>query len=249
YAPPPNWKKFSKSENIVNAPYELLESVSQDKSIINDFSTPTSFCLIDEEKETLDIITDPFGFARLYEYRGENGWFWSNRPGALPILAGEEAKLDKEAWEFFCSAGWFIDTTSPIEKVVRIEPGFRIKANTENYSPRILINDGNFDKMVSPRSYKKFNAKQIANDMLENFSSYSELWTLPLVVELCGGKDSRVCAAAVSASGTKEVQFNTIGTLEKETATAANLLKRVNLSHKHNIIPAAKNRKNTKIKK
>src|SRR5699024_6347293 len=153
YAPPPNWKSLSETGNINNAPYELLKEISKDKGIINEFSTPTSFCLIDEKKETLDIITDPFGFARLYEYRGDNGWFLSNRSGALTILAGEEGKLDKEAWELFCSVGWFVDTTSPLEKVIRVEPGVRINVNTDKSSPRLLINDGNFDKMVSPRRY------------------------------------------------------------------------------------------------
>lgn len=240
YAPPPNWKKFSDSGDVLKAPKELLNKLVNNKDISNDFSTPTSVCLIDKDKETIDILSDPFGFARLYEYRGENGWFWSNRSGALPLLAGEEAKLDKDAWEFFCSAGWFIDTTSPFEKVVRVEPGIRIHASTDYNSPRLLINTGSFEKMVAPRPYKRFNAKQIAQDMLENFASFSELWSLPLVVDLSGGKDSRVCAAAVIASGAENVQFNTIGTLEQEAETASLLLNKVNLSHKHNIIDPGK---------
>lgn len=235
YAAPPNWKNFSESGDVSQAPKELLKKLIDNKELSSEFSTPTSLCVIDEEKETLDILNDPFGFARLYEYRGENGWFWSNRSGALPILAGEEAKIDKDAWEFFCGAGWFVDTTSPLENVVRVEPGVRVKVSTDYNSPRLLINDGSFEKMVAPRPYKRFSSKKIADDMLENFASFSELWSLPLVVDLSGGKDSRVCAAAVIASGAENVQFNTIGTLEQEAETASLLLEKVNLSHKHNI--------------
>lgn len=249
YAAPPNWKKFSESGDVSKAPLELLNKLIDNKEISSEFSTPTSVCVIDEDKETLDIMSDPFGFARLYEYRGENGWFWSNRSGALPILAGEEAKIDKDAWEFFCGAGWFVDTTSPLQNVVRIEPGVRVNVSTGYDSPRLLINNGSFDQMVAPRPYKRFNPKQIAQDMLENFASFSELWSLPLVVDLSGGKDSRVCAAAVIASGAENVQFNTIATLEKEAETAALLLNKVNLSHKHNIIHPGKVKRSAALKR
>lgn len=247
FAPPPNWKKFSNSGDVENAPSEMFEALLANKELQSKFSTPTCMCTIDIEKEELDIYTDPLGFARLYEFKSEKGWFWSNRPGALTIMAGEEAKLDRDAWEFFSSAGWFVDTTSPIEKVVRVEPGLRINASSNYYEPRKLINYSAFEKMVSPRKYKKFNAKNIAKDMLENLASYSELWSLPFDVDLSGGKDSRVCSAAVIASKTEEVQFNTIATFEKEAETAQNLLQKVGLTDKHNIIKPTERDKNNKV--
>src|SRR5699024_8712881 len=92
-----------------------------------------------------------------------------------------------------------------------------------------------FDRIEAPRKYSRFDAKEIAEDMLQNLSSFSDLWELPLDVDLSGGKDSRLCAAAVIASKTEDVQFNTIGNLEKEAETAKNLLNEVGLSHKHSI--------------
>lgn len=234
-SPPPNWKKFSRSGDIEKAPEELLEKILSNKNLASEFSTPTCLSTINEEKEELDIYTDPFGFSRLYEYRGENGWFWSNRPGALTLMANEKAELSQDAWEFMCYAGWFPDTTSPIEKVTRVEAGIRINVSTKTYSPRTKIDFGALDKIVAPRKYKKFDAKAIAKDMLENLASFSELWTLPLDVDLSGGKDSRLCAASVIASNTENVKFNTIGNLEQEANTAKVLLNKINLSHKHNI--------------
>lgn len=233
--PPPNWEVFSKTGDIEEAPKEMLDLLLEDKDIYSQFSTPTCLCTINKEKGELDIFTDPFGFARLYEYRGENGWFWSNRPGALTLMANEKAELSQDAWEFMCYAGWFADTSSPIEKVIRIEPGIRINVSINSYSPRLKIDNGAFDKIVSPRKYKKFNAHQIAEDMLSNLSSFSKLWSLPLDVDLSGGKDSRLCAAAVIASKTEEVQFNTIANLEQEGIIAKRLLEEVDLTHKHNI--------------
>lgn len=249
FSPPPNWKKFSVSGDIEKAPLELLNQLMINKKLQSKFSTPTCVCTINKDTDELDIFTDPLGFARLYEYKGKNGWFWSNRPGALTLMAGEEAKFDRDAWEFFSSAGWFVDTTSPIEKVVRVEPGLRINATSDFYEPRSLVNYGAFEKMVSPRKYKKFNAKSIATDMLENLASYSELWSLPFDVDLSGGKDSRVCSAAVIASKTEDVQFNTIATFAKEAETAQNLLGKVNLTHKHNIIQPSERNKNNKVVK
>src|SRR5699024_8392446 len=188
-------------------------------------------------------------FARLYEYRGEEGWFWSNRPGALTIMANEKAEICQEAWEFMCYAGWFADTSSPIEKVIRVEPGVRFNVPADYYSPRYKIDKGAFDDLVAPRKYKKFNAEIIAKDMLNNLSSFSKLWSLPLNVDLSGGKDSRLCAAAVIASKNEEVQFNTIGNLEKEADTAKILLNKVNLSHKHHITRTKVNDKTGKVTK
>src|SRR5699024_6324651 len=231
----PNWKKFSKSMEVDEAPNELLELLLLNKEIYSEFSTPTCLCTINEDKEELDIFTDPFGFSRLYEYRGEGGWFWSNRPGALTLMANEEAELCRDGWEFLSYAGWFPDTSTPIEKVIRVEPGVRLNVSTNFYEPRFKIDNGAFDRIVAPRKYSRFDAKEIAEDMLQNLSSFSDLWELPLDVDLSGGKDSRLCAAAVIASKTEDVQFNTIGNLEKEAETAKNLLNEVGLSHKHNI--------------
>lgn len=249
FAPPPNWKKFSVSGDVNKAPLEIMELLSENKQIQSEFSTPTCLCTIDKNSEELDIYTDPLGFARLYEYRGENGWFWSNRAGAVTLMAGEKAEADKDAWEFHSSAGWFVDTTSPIENVVRVEAGIRINTTSDYDIPRRKIDYGAFDRLVTPRKYQKFNASKIAEDMLNNLGSYSELWSLPYDVDLSGGKDSRVCSAAVIASKTEDVQFNTIATLEKEAETAQELLAKVNLSHKHNIIEPAKRDANKKVVK
>lgn len=248
-SPPPNWKKFSDSGEIDKAPGELLKKILSNKNLTSEFSTPTCLCTINEDKEELDIYTDPFGFSRLYEYRGENGWFWSNRPGALTLMANEKAKICEDAWGFMSYAGWFPDTTGPIEGVTRVEAGIRINTTTDIYTPRSKIDFGGLDSIVAPRKYKRFDAKIIAKDMLDNFSSFSELWTLPLDVDLSGGKDSRLCAAAVIASKAQNVKFNTIGNLEKEAETAKILMDKVNLSHKHSITVTKPNNKTGVITK
>lgn len=249
FAPPPNWKKFSTSGKVESAPLELFKELRKNKQLQSKFSTPTCLCTIDTETEELDIFTDPLGFARLYEYKGENGWFWSNRAGAVTLMAGEKAEINKEAWEFFSSAGWFVDTTSPIDNVVRVEPGIRINANLDYFQPRRIFNYGAYDQLISPRKHQKFDAKSIAIDMLENLASYSELWGLPLEVDLSGGKDSRICSAAVIASQAEINQFKTIANLEKEAEVASVLLKKVGLTHKHNIIRSSANKEGKKVKR
>jgi len=234
-APPPNWEYFTNTDNVKDAPLELLKILEKNRNIDAGFGTPSCLCTIDKLKEEIKIHTDPLGFQRLYEYRGNDGWFWSNRAGALPLLAGEEAKISLDSWEFMCYAGWFTDTTSPIENVMRVEPGVRIESGNYSDNLRVKVDNGGFDTIVSPRKYNKYDAKIIAKDMLSNFSSYSKLWSLPLIVDLSGGKDSRVCAAATIASGTKDFTLNTIANLEQEGETAKHLVDLVGLQDKHKI--------------
>src|SRR5699024_3629326 len=48
-SPPSNWKKFSKSMDVNEAPNELLELLLENKEIYSEFSTPTCVCTINED--------------------------------------------------------------------------------------------------------------------------------------------------------------------------------------------------------
>src|SRR5699024_7806083 len=233
YAPPSNWKNYCKTGDVKTAPKELLSFIKENNDEKIDFSAPTCFSIIDKINDKLEIYTDSIGFTRLYEYRGKNGWFWSNRAGVLPLMAGEKAEVNKDGWASLCAAGWFIGNTSPIDKVTRISQGIKIKITADSEQPRKHIDNGAFSDIVSPRKSSELNYRLIAEDMKSNLESYRELWGLPLNVDLSGGKDSRVCAAAVISSGVKDVEFRTVANYDDEVQVARELLQKVDPNYKH----------------
>src|SRR5699024_6158361 len=145
YAPPANWKKYCKSQDVSAGPEELLEYVTLNNDSSFDFSAPACFAVINKSKSEMDIYTDTIGFSRLYEYRGRNGWYWSNRAGALPLFSGEKVEMNKDGWASLVAAGWFIDNTSPIDRVTRVKPGLRINVTCDIEQPRRQIDYGAFN--------------------------------------------------------------------------------------------------------
>lgn len=247
YAPPANWKKYCSSKDIKSAPRELLSFIKENNNNNMDFSAPTCFATIDKKNDEMNIYTDSIGFSRLYEYRSKNGWFWSNRAGVLPLMAGEKAEINEDGWASLCAAGWFIGNTSPIDKVTRINQGIKIQATADVNKPRKHIDNGSFSDIVSPREVSGLDYKLIAEDMKYNLDSYRDLWNLPLSVDLTGGKDSRVCAAAVISSEVDDVEFRTVANYDDEVEVARELLKKVDLNHKHMIVDRASKEKNLNL--
>ncbi|WP_052256873.1 hypothetical protein [Salinicoccus sp. YB14-2] len=250
YAPPTNWKRYCNSKDIKKAPGELLNYLVNNPHKSHGFSAPTCFATLDKSQEELNIYTDAMGFSRLYEYRGENGWFWSNRAGALPLLAGEKAEINKDGWSNLCAAGWFIGNNSPIENVIRIDQGIRVNISSDINQPRKLLDDGSFSNLVSSRPKESIDYENIAEDMKFNLDSFRNLWNLPLIVDLSGGKDSRICSAAVISSGATDVEFRTVANYDEEVNVAHRLLKKIGLENKHLIVnPIAGNDSGKVIKR
>lgn len=236
YSPPSNWKKYCKSNDVAIGPAELLDYLRKNNDKNHQFSAPACFATIDKKSEEMNIFTDVIGFLRLYEYQGENGTFWSNRAGALPLFSGEKAEFNKEGWAGLASVGWFVDNTSPIDKVMRVPQGITIKATTDFQEPRVHFDYGAFSSIVSQRPQYELDFKAIADDMKFTLDSYQALWGIPFTVDLSGGKDSRVCSAAVISAGLDNVKFRTVANYDDELAVASELLEKVGLQDKHLIV-------------
>ena len=236
YSPPSNWKEYSKTGVIENGPKELLSHILGNKYEDNIFSAPTCFAVFSNDKSEMNIYTDSIGFTRLYEYHGEKGVFWSNRPGVLPLLANEKAEMSKDGWSSLAAIGWFGSNSSPIEGVTRIDPGIAIQAHAKLDKPRNQIDYGAFNSLISYRPQSSLNYKEIAENMRNTLDSYQDLWDVPYTVDLSGGKDSRICAATAISAGIENITFRTIANYDDELEVAKSLLNKVNQTHNHMII-------------
>jgi hypothetical protein len=231
--PPVNWEDICETSNIDEAPFRLVEKLGTDSNLISALSPPFALSAYDRNQKKVTIYTDAIGIGRLYELRTERGWVWSNRIGVLPIFAGVEPKMDQTAWSIFAGTGWFMGQTTPLQGVRRVKPSTKITIDASNSKPRIIERVGALSEYVSPRGMKELNVEEIADNIKKCIKSFSNLWGVPLEVDLSGGKDSRVGAAAILSSNIDNTRFKTIGTLQGEVDIAKVLMQRVNQSDKH----------------
>jgi hypothetical protein len=231
--PPANWEEISGTSKIEAAPLRLFEKLCLDSKLISKLSPPLVLAGYDRSQQEITLFTDSIGIGRMYELRTERGWIWSNRIGALPIFAGVEPKIDENAWSIFAGAGWFMGQTTPLQGVRRLKPSTKITIDAIRNKPRVVERVGALSEIVSPRGVSELNIEEIADNIKKCIKSFSHLWGVPLEVDLSGGKDSRVGAAAILSSGIENVRFKTIGTLQGEVDIAEILMERVNQSDKH----------------
>jgi hypothetical protein len=231
--PPVNWEDICETSNIDEAPFRLVEKLGTHSTFISTLSPPFVLSAYERNQKKITIFTDAIGVGRLYELRTDRGWVWSNRLGALPIFAGIEPQIDQNAWSIFAGTGWFMGQTTPLQGVRRVKPSTKITIDASSNKPRIVEQLGALSEYVSPRGIKDPNIEEIADNIKKCIKSFSTLWGVPLEVDLSGGKDSRVGAAAILASHLDDIRFKTIGTLQGEVDIAKALMEGVNQSDKH----------------
>jgi hypothetical protein len=154
--------------------------------------------VLDPRAERLTIVNDAIGAARLYEMRLPRGRIWSNRPGALPIFAGTEPAADERGWMILAAASWFLADSSPIEGVRRLAPATVVVAD-EEVSERRSKRAGEW--VQAKRGELHELAREAASQAEAQARAAAEIWPGRADVDLSGGRDSRLSAAATVAAG------------------------------------------------
>ncbi len=171
----------------------------------------------DAAAESLLIVNDFAGAGRIYELRfagagngdrsaeaagfGSAGAVWSNRLGALPIFAGIAPEPDAASWELFAAAGWFLGDSTPIRGAVKLDGGSVVRAGG-NAGEAERRSSGAIEGLVSPRDVAFATALEAAaDDAVGLVRGIAEVASKKLAVDLSGGRDSRVSAAAALAAG------------------------------------------------
>jgi hypothetical protein len=162
----------------------------------------------------LTIVNDFAGAGRIYELRfeagegdfAEGGWVWSNRLGALPVFAGQRPQADPHAWALFAAAGWFIADATPIAGAVKVPPGTAVvvedvgggagAATTVTHHATNAAGE-----LVHPHEvYFRGAVDEAANQGIALARDLADLFDAPPTVDLSGGRDSRISAAAAVAA-------------------------------------------------
>jgi hypothetical protein len=154
--------------------------------------------VVDLDATCLTVVNDALGAARAYEAAAGGVRAWSNRPGALVIFLGMDARADAHAWRVLAAASWFLGDTAPIEGMRRLSGGTVIEAGPERVEER---RTRALDRWVTPGGDVSELSAQAIEDALRQAREAGELWPGEAKVDLSGGRDSRVAAAAVLAAG------------------------------------------------
>jgi len=226
-----------------DAAIELGKRLAGDPDLIAQLVPPVVTAVLSKEHTTLTVLNDVVGVGRLYELRCHWGYVWSNRLGALPIFASEKPAVDEGAWRMFAAAGWFLGTSTPLAGCSKVPPGSRIVASANGPGASVAAKGDDLrGPLVSPRRPRfDFRARHLeeaagsaAVELTKMASQLGAAWRVPIAVSLTGGRDSRVSAAAVVATGI-DATFNTGDQVPGEVDVVRDLIARAPVAMDHTV--------------
>ena len=187
---------------------------------------------IDAREGRLAIVNDLLGAGRLYEGAAGPITVWSNRLGAIPLFLGAEPRASGPGWELFAALAWFVGTTTAIEGVARVPPGTVVEASEGRVSRR---RTGALEAVLAERSLPREELIEGAVDGMRAAAiGAASRDDLPLRIDLSGGRDSRLAAAAAIAAGV-ETRLVTSDLVTGEAAVARELVSRLPDPPEHDV--------------
>jgi hypothetical protein len=230
---PTDWQRLIGECPATHAPLPLARSIrAAPARAIEALSAPFVAAVFDRSGDELLIINDCIGAGRCYELVFEGGRAWSNRVGALPLFVGLEARANLRGWLTLAAATWFIGNSTPIAGVTRVPPGSVVRAKDEALSREQTPAVSN---LVAPASLALDEAVEAAGvQMRAQAATAGELWPRAALVDLSGGHDSRLAAAAAIAAKL-DARFHTSDKTPGEAAVARELVARAPQPLKHRI--------------
>lgn len=218
---PTGWQRVVGDSSSEYAPTALARALWAEPERSGKLNGPFIVAVRDRDSGRLAIVNDLLGTAGLYEMQMSDGWVWSNRLGALPVFAGARPIADPRSWSLFAATGWFVGDSSPIAGARRMPGGTVVTVDSRGQRHRVIDELGS---LVRPRPARINEAVRVAGDQMSQMAKeVGGLWPSPARVDLSGGQDSRVGAAAVVANGVDAI-FRTENVYPGEPEVVAELL-------------------------
>jgi hypothetical protein len=168
------------------------------------FNPPFALGVLDAPQRRLVVVNDVIGTGRLFTLESGAGRIWSNRIGALVAFAGERPAIDRRAWEVLAATGWFLGETTAFERIRQLRGATIVEATAQG--DRVTVTETRnlaaLEALVRPRRTDlRESARSAASGARELAEGVAANWDCPIRVDLSGGRDSRVSAAAAVACG------------------------------------------------
>jgi hypothetical protein len=229
---PTGWERITGSQALAEAPLALARSLSDDADAASrNLNAPAAIGVLDLGAGRLLVANDSLGAARAYEAEASGIRAWSNRPGALVVFLGLDARADARAWRILAAASWFLGDTAPIEGMRRLPGGTVIQAGPDGIDEHTT---GALAGWVAPGGDLSELTGLATDDALAQAKGAADLWPDEAKVDLSGGRDSRLAAAAVIAAGTP-ARFLTSDATPGEADVARALIAAAPGEHQHDV--------------
>lgn len=187
---------------------------------------------IDRGSGRLVIVNDMLGAGRLYEGAAGPLTAWSNRLGAVPLFLGQPPSPSLLGWRLFAAMAWFIGRPTAMEGVERVSAGTVIEVAEGHVRRRAT---GALDAALADLSAPRGELVERAVEGMQAAARGAAARDgLPLRVDLSGGRDSRLAAAAAIAAGV-EARLVTSDLVPGEADVARQLVARLSDPPEHDV--------------
>jgi hypothetical protein len=211
-----------------DGPGRLAQAVRRTPASFLELAPPFTMAVLEPQQERLDLFTDSIGVGRLFQLRLADGWVWSNRPVAALLFAGVAATAAKRGWSFAAACGWFMDDSTPYDGVLAVPGATHIVADGRSRRQTVTRVDAtSIWSTDSPDT-----VEETAEALQDVARSVASLWPGRPVVDLSGGRDSRVVAAAFLKAGV-DLKLNSYDAVPGELEIAESLVQALPFEVEH----------------
>ena len=205
---------------LYRAPGRLAHAVRRTPASFLELAPPFTMAILDRAAERLELFTDSIGVGRLFRLRLSDGWVWSNRPVAALLFAGVTTAAAPRGWNFAAACGWFMDDSTPYDGVLAVPGATHIVADGSRQQRTVSRIE-----MTSVWSTDSPDTVEETAEALQDVArSVGRLWPGTPTVDLSGGRDSRVVAAAFLAAGV-DLKLNSYDAVPGEVDVAESLVR------------------------
>ncbi|MDN5789282.1 MAG: hypothetical protein L0H25_00240 [Micrococcales bacterium] len=222
-------ERLTGSVPLADAPAALANALRHRPSAVHDIGPPFVLAARDERTGDLDVFNDAIGAGRLFEVTREGLWVWSNRPVAALLFAGVTAAPSATGWHHQAVADEFFGLQTPWEGVRAFDGSTRV--HWDGRKRRRLITSIDLSATWARLDRPDELAAEAASALKTVASSVGRLYSQTPVVDLTGGRDSRLVAAAFLSAGA-DVVLHTHDAVPGDLNTALELVNLIPLDRR-----------------
>lgn len=199
---PVGYERLIAATPLADAPLRLAAELARRPASIEALCPPFVCAALDSSADELRLCTDAVGVGRLFEARTPWGWVWSNRPEAALAFAGLPARADEVAWAHIAVADEVFGQVSAYAGVRVVDAATSV--HWDGRAGRLTASA--VDVVASwatadPAARGGELIEAAAQELAGVAASVPRLFAGEPVVDLTGGRDSRLVAAAFVAAG------------------------------------------------
>lgn len=190
------WVNFPEHDALACQPdpFDVAQDVTSSGADVSIYGAPFACALL--ARDTLTVVNDSLGLARIYQFDFGRFTVWATRAGLAHIFAGVQLEKNEAAWAGMATLGWNIGGESHIGRGVQLPGRVRITASRDE---GVRTESLYADWAQSSRSRQL--SWEGASTGIAHAMSVAKYFERQPIADLSGGKDSRVLAAAALRSG------------------------------------------------